>query len=247
MSPPAGTWTAAACPPSDRSSSLGHWETKGHVQVIVPFLTENYDSQQDPPEKDTPFCTIHSFPTSIDHCIQWARDLFDEYSVTLPNKILDPTKEGDDDDNSAENAEMNRKIEAMKSFDFYPDCVEFAGSVFRQLFNENIEKLLKEHPDVTEEGSSYCLIQFRFRSLSLLLVFRKCSGRHQSTSPKTVKFNPNSTTHDTFVKSLSSILSSVLGVDSDSDSNSSCKKKPMTLKGAEERNPSKRVCPMHHT
>ena len=83
--------------------------------------------------------------------------------MTLPNKILDPAKEGDDDD-SAENAEMNRKIEAVKSFVSYSDCVEFAGSVFRLLFNENIEKLLKEHPDDTEEGSNYRLIQFRFRS-----------------------------------------------------------------------------------
>ena len=59
--------------------------------------------------------------------------------MALLNKILDPAKEGGDD-------EMNRKIEAVKSFDSYSDCVEFAGSVFRQLFNENIEKLIKEHP-----------------------------------------------------------------------------------------------------
>ena len=82
---------------------------------------------------------------------------------------------------------MNRRIGDVKSFDSYSDCVEFAGYVSRELFNENIEKLLKEHPDDTEEGSNYCLIQFRFRSLSLLLVFRKCSGRHQSTSPKLSK------------------------------------------------------------
>ena len=53
--------------------------------------------------------------------------------MALSNKILDPAKEGGDD-------EMNRKIEAVKSFDSYSDCVEFAGSVFRLLFNESIEK-----------------------------------------------------------------------------------------------------------
>ena len=165
--------------------------------------------------------------------------------MTLPNKILDPAKEGDDDD-SAENAEMNRKIETVKSFDSYSDCVEFAGSVFRLLFNENIEKLLKEHPDDTEEGSSYCLIQFRFRSLSLLLVLGMFWAPPKY-KPKTVEFNPDSTTHDTFVKSFSSILATVLGVNSDSDPDpSSCKKKPKTLEGAEEHNPSKRVCHMHH-
>ena len=91
--------------------------------------------------------------------------------MTLPNKILDPANEGGDDDDSAENAEMNRKIEAVKSFDSYSDCVEFAGSVFRELFNENIEKLLKEHPDDTEEGSNYRLIQFRFRSFITITYF----------------------------------------------------------------------------
>ena len=51
--------------------------------------------------------------------------------------------------------------------------------------------------------------------------------------PRTVKFNPDSTTHNTFVKSFSSILVTVLGVelDSDPDSNSSCKKKLKTLEG----------------
>ena len=90
--------------------------------------------------------------------------------MTLPNKILDPAKEGDED-GSAENAEMNKKIEAVKSFDSYSDCIEFAGYVFRQLFNENIEKLLKEHPDDTEEGSNYRLIQFRFRSFTIIACF----------------------------------------------------------------------------
>ena len=60
--------------------------------------------------------------------------------------------------------------------------------------------------------------------------------------PRTVEFNPDTTTHDTFVKSFSSILATVLRVNSDSDP-SSCKKKPKTLKGTEEHNPSKRVCP----
>lgn len=133
------------------SGTLG---TKGHVQVIVPFLTENYDSQQDPPEKDTPFCTIHSFPTSIDHCIQWARDIFEEYFVSLPNKILEGAKEcGDNDDGSAEDAEMVKKIADVQSIGTYDGCVNFAISLFGQLFSENIDKLLKEHPDDTEEGS----------------------------------------------------------------------------------------------
>lgn len=43
------------------SGTLG---TKGNVQVVVPHLTESYGSSQDPPEKETPSCTVCS-PSSI--------------------------------------------------------------------------------------------------------------------------------------------------------------------------------------
>ena len=43
-------------------------------QVVIPHLTESYSSQQDPPDKDVPYCTLKSFPATIEHTIQWARD-----------------------------------------------------------------------------------------------------------------------------------------------------------------------------
>ena len=30
--------------------------------------------QSDPPEEEVPYCTLKSFPSQIEHCIQWARD-----------------------------------------------------------------------------------------------------------------------------------------------------------------------------
>lgn len=86
------------------SGTLG---TKGHVQVIVPHLTESYGSQRDPAEKSVPLwyqvfqmraytsSTIHSFPNNIDHCIQWARDRFEKVFTTAIkdtlNAIEDPS------------------------------------------------------------------------------------------------------------------------------------------------------------
>ena len=49
------------------SGTLG---TKGNTQVIVPHLTESYASSQDPPEKQTPSCTIKNFPNAITHTIE---------------------------------------------------------------------------------------------------------------------------------------------------------------------------------
>ncbi len=57
--------------PLMESGTLG---AKGHVQVIVPDLTETYSNQQDPPEESVPYCTLKSFPATIEHTIQWARD-----------------------------------------------------------------------------------------------------------------------------------------------------------------------------
>jgi ubiquitin-activating enzyme E1-like protein 2 len=66
----------------------GTLATKGHVQVVVPFLTESYASQSDPRSNDIPFCTLKSFPNSIDHCIIWARDMaFEEYFVSKPRDV----------------------------------------------------------------------------------------------------------------------------------------------------------------
>jgi ubiquitin-activating enzyme E1 len=49
------------------SGTLG---TKGNTQVVVPHLTESYASSQDPPEKETPSCTIKNFPNAINHTIE---------------------------------------------------------------------------------------------------------------------------------------------------------------------------------
>ena len=67
------------------SGTLG---PKGHVQVILPHLTESYNSQRDPVESDIPYCTLKSFPSKIDHCIQWSRDKF-ESNFNLKSALVD--------------------------------------------------------------------------------------------------------------------------------------------------------------
>jgi len=58
------------------SGTLG---PKGHVQVIVPFLSESYGSKEDPNEEnDIPYCTLKMFPEESIHCIEWARDKFEK-------------------------------------------------------------------------------------------------------------------------------------------------------------------------
>ena len=72
---------------------LGTMGAKGHVQVIIPFETESYASQADPPEKDVPYCTLKSFPATMEHCIIWARDKFENLFVQKPHMYTQFWKE----------------------------------------------------------------------------------------------------------------------------------------------------------
>ncbi|XP_061535073.1 ubiquitin-like modifier-activating enzyme 6 isoform X2 [Phycodurus eques] len=63
----------------------GTMGTKGHTEIIVPNLTESYNSHRDPPEEEIPFCTLKSFPSVIEHTIQWARDKFENAFAQKPS------------------------------------------------------------------------------------------------------------------------------------------------------------------
>ncbi|KAM4585473.1 ubiquitin-like modifier-activating enzyme 6 [Odontesthes bonariensis] len=63
----------------------GTMGTKGHTEIIVPKLTESYNSHRDPPEEEIPFCTLKSFPSVIEHTIQWARDKFESAFFHKPS------------------------------------------------------------------------------------------------------------------------------------------------------------------
>ncbi|CAH8590429.1 unnamed protein product [Dicrocoelium dendriticum] len=82
--------------PLFESGTLG---TKGHVQIVLPGLTESYNSQHDDdsgsvtegPDADgaqsIPYCTLKSFPTLPVHCIEWAREKFTSQFTLKPEKL----------------------------------------------------------------------------------------------------------------------------------------------------------------
>jgi ubiquitin-activating enzyme E1 len=59
--------------PLMESGTLG---TKANTQVVLPGMTETYSESVDPPDDAIPMCTLRNFPHLIEHCIEWARDLF---------------------------------------------------------------------------------------------------------------------------------------------------------------------------
>lgn len=60
----------------------------GHVQVVIPFLSESYGSQRDPSENagdSIPYCTLKQFPALMEHCIEWAREKFQSSFSAKPD------------------------------------------------------------------------------------------------------------------------------------------------------------------
>ena len=61
--------------------------TKANTQVVLPGLTASYGASTDPPDDDIPVCTVKAFPYVLEHCVQWARDLFEAQFVQAPRRV----------------------------------------------------------------------------------------------------------------------------------------------------------------
>jgi len=148
--------------PMLESGTLG---TKAHYQMIVPYLTESYSSQADPPEKEIPQCTLHNFPSNIDHCCMWARDIFTGLFEQIPDSINKFIK----DPNFIQAMQSNSPgdvlptLRNIKEFMIthkpktYEDCARIARGKFEELFQDKINELLSQFPrdHITEEGIPY--------------------------------------------------------------------------------------------
>lgn len=144
------------------SGTLG---TKGNTQVVIPHITESYSSSQDPPEKTIPFCTLHNFPNSIEHTIQWAMDQFhglfrsDAETTNLflgqPEEfIASLSKSGQTNTERLERVLSCLVSDRPESFEA---CVAWARLRFEEFFANNIKQLLFNFPRdaVTSTGAAF--------------------------------------------------------------------------------------------
>ena len=144
------------------SGTLG---PKASYQVVVPSITESYASSADPPEQNIPACTLHNFPSIIDHCCMWGRDIFSgifEQAPALVNKFIESTNFVED--NKAQGT--TALVQDLKSIysqmtDEKPanfdDCARWARLKFEELFNWKIRDLLHLFPidHVTPSGALF--------------------------------------------------------------------------------------------
>mmetsp|Transcript_167 Transcript_167/g.526 ORF Transcript_167/g.526 Transcript_167/m.526 type:complete len:1046 (+) Transcript_167:185-3322(+) len=150
------------CKPLLESGTLG---TKCNTQMVIPRLTENYGASRDPPEKQAPMCTVHSFPHNIDHCLAWARSEFEGLMEKLPSdannmltndEYLKKTLEGGD----AQAREALEGLTTLLCDEFcstYEDCLKWARNRFEEYFVNKIEQLTYTFPEdaTTSNGARF--------------------------------------------------------------------------------------------
>ncbi|CAD8207678.1 unnamed protein product [Paramecium octaurelia] len=128
------------------SGTLG---PKGHVQCIIPFQTESYNSMQDPVEEgEIPYCTLKMFPEETFHCIEFARDKFNKL-FSLKPKLAQNIIE-----NQSFNPQNPEEIKQLKSTikllqqapTKLEDCIQWAKNKFQKYFINDIKQLLYTYP-----------------------------------------------------------------------------------------------------
>lgn len=129
------------------SGTLG---TKGNTQVVIPYVTETYSQSSDPPEKEFAVCTLKHFPYLIEHCIQWARDMFEGLFVKAPQNFLEYKKNPTKIRNmaSTELAGIVTDINFVRD-NFALDgkeCIKFAYKLWHENFRDQIYHLIQKFP-----------------------------------------------------------------------------------------------------
>ncbi|XP_002733723.2 ubiquitin-like modifier-activating enzyme 6 [Saccoglossus kowalevskii] len=180
----------------------GTMGAKGHVQVIIPHLTESYASQQDPPDKDVPYCTLKSFPAVIEHTIQWARDKFESLFSQKPAAFTKFWQTNGSPETAlqkfSEGSQLEGGLQALKMLKQQPhkweDCIVLARTKFEKYFNHKAKNLVYAFPLDTrlKDGSMF--------------------WQSPKRPPVPIDFDITNQMHTNFILSLAKLLAYVWGV-----------------------------------
>ena len=142
------------------SGTLG---AMGHVEVVVPHVTNPYAAADaDTSDHKIPFCTLHFFPTSIHHCVQYAVDFFAQlFTMGMQNVLRflsSTTMEGYL--NTLERAAQ--PVLCRNLFDTlfrlrprtFRDCIQWCRLQFEATFVHPILDLMASHPADSVEVES---------------------------------------------------------------------------------------------
>ena len=152
------------------SMDAGTLGTKANSQCIVPFKTMTYgDNPSDDDEKPKviPMCTLRHFPSQISHCIEWSRDVFNDYFISTVNDIKNYfTNFQEFEENIKKEGSATQNLEKLNEEKIIIDFVinndidkviEFAVRKYTDNFDWRIRQLLYNFPPdyKNEEGKPF--------------------------------------------------------------------------------------------
>ncbi|KAK4274841.1 hypothetical protein QN277_018011 [Acacia crassicarpa] len=152
------------------SGTLG---AKCNTQMVIPHLTENYGASRDPPEKQAPMCTVHSFPHNIDHCLTWARSEFEGLLEKTPAEVNLFLSNPSEYTNAMRNAgdaqardNLERVLECLdrEKCETFEDCITWARLKFEDYFANRVKQLIYTFPEdaATSTGTPFWSAPKRF-------------------------------------------------------------------------------------
>nr|KYP36358.1 Ubiquitin-activating enzyme E1 1 [Cajanus cajan] len=152
------------------SGTLG---AKCNTQMVIPHLTENYGASRDPPEKQAPMCTVHSFPHNIDHCLTWARSEFEGLLEKTPAEVNAYLSNPNEYTNVMRNAgdaqardNLERVLECLdkEKCETIEDCITWARLKFEDYFSNRVKQLIYTFPEdaATSTGAPFWSAPKRF-------------------------------------------------------------------------------------
>ncbi|EHA8591138.1 ubiquitin-activating enzyme E1 1 [Cocos nucifera] len=182
------------------SGTLG---AKCNTQMVIPHLTENYGASRDPPERQAPMCTVHSFPHNIDHCLTWARSEFEGLLEKTPNEVntfLSNPSAYASAMKTAGDAQardlLERVLECLDKdrCETFQDCVRWARLRFEDYFSNRVKQLTFTFPEdsVTSTGAPFWSAPKRF--------------------PRPLQFSSGDTSHLHFIMSAAVLRAETFGI-----------------------------------
>ncbi|KAI4340338.1 hypothetical protein MLD38_025187 [Melastoma candidum] len=182
------------------SGTLG---AKCNTQMVIPHLTENYGASRDPPEKQAPMCTVHSFPHNIDHCLTWARSEFEGLLEKTPAEVNAYLSNPSDYSKlmiKAGDAQARDTLEHVLEYldlercETFEDCITWARLKFEDYFANRVKQLIYTFPEdaATSTGAPFWSAPKRF--------------------PRPLQFSTSDPAHLHFVMSASILRAETFGI-----------------------------------
>lgn len=132
-------------------------------QLIIPFVSEEYNGVEDNKNSRIGMCTIRNLPSLIEHCIEWSRNKFSEYFEqnikSLKNFIENPHEFL----NNLRQNDLYEKLLILKEYliifksKSYDKCLNLGKKLFYLNYNKIIEEILLLNPidKLCKDGSKF--------------------------------------------------------------------------------------------